>query len=44
VLVALSPSDVVQEASNIVVNDGYSDEDYVPKISWETYQADQVGK
>jgi hypothetical protein len=28
VLIALSPSDVVQEASNIVVNDAYSDKDF----------------
>jgi len=28
VLIALSPSDVVQEASNIVVNEAYSDKDF----------------
>jgi hypothetical protein len=28
VLIALSPSDVVQEASNIVVNKAYSDKDF----------------
>jgi hypothetical protein len=28
VLIALSPSDVVQEASNIVVNGAYSDKDF----------------
>jgi len=28
VLIALSPSDVVQEASNIVVNEAYSEKDF----------------
>jgi hypothetical protein len=28
VLIALSPSDVVQQASNIVVNEAYSDKDF----------------
>ena len=28
VLIALSPSDVVQEASNIVINEAYSDKDF----------------
>ena len=28
VLIALTPSDLVQEASNIVVNEAYSDKDF----------------
>jgi hypothetical protein len=47
VLIALSPSDVVEEASKIVVNEAYSRKElsrYVPKIHQETHQASEIGQ